>query len=108
MDIDVQSVNEANEANVSKGDKAADKGKGRRKPRKGKTTPSANVSIDSIAKSPKLTADYIDKLLKTLADDKTTKIDKKTVRRFLRQLGHRGGLRSSKYSTSKSIADFVK
>lgn len=89
-------------ANASK---LQDKAQGKAKP---KNTAEAIVTLETVMASPKLTAEYIDKLLKKLADEKTPKLDKKTVRRFLRQLGHKGGLRASKYSKSKSIADFVK
>ena len=66
------------------------------------------LTIESINKNATLRQQYIDKLLLQLSNDSTSKIDKKTIRRFLRSLNHRNGLRNTKYSKSKTLFDFIK
>ena len=66
------------------------------------------LTIESINKNATLRQTYIDKLLLQLSNESTTKIDKKTIRRFLRSLNHRNGLRNTKYSKSKTLFDFIK
>ena len=66
------------------------------------------LTIESINKNATLRQTYIDKLLLQLSNDQTSKIDKKTIRRFLRSLNHRNGLRNTKYSKSKTLFDFIK
>ena len=66
------------------------------------------LTIESIAKNDNLRQTYIDKLLLQLSNDSTSKIDKKSIRRFLRSLNHRNGLRNTKYSKSKTLFDFIK
>jgi predicted ABC-type exoprotein transport system permease subunit len=65
------------------------------------------LTIEQINKNEQLRQKYVDSLLKQLSDEKTSKNDKKTIRRFLRSLNHRNGLRGTKYQKSKSINDFV-
>ena len=65
------------------------------------------LTVEKINADPILRQSTVDKLLQSLGAEKTSKIDKRQIRRFLRQLGHKGGLRNSKYATTKSIADFV-
>ena len=66
------------------------------------------LTIDVINKNESLRQQYIDKLLLQLSNDQTSKIDKKSIRRFLRSLNHRNGLRNTKYSKSKTLFDFIK
>ena len=66
------------------------------------------TSIDVIVKNDKLRNETIDKLLLQLSNESTSKIDKKSIRRFLRQLNHRNGLRNTKYSKSKTLFDYIK
>ena len=66
------------------------------------------TSIDVIVKNDKLRNETIDKLLLQLSNESTSKIDKKSIRRFLRQLNHRNGLRNTKYSKTKTLFDYIK
>ena len=73
-----------------------------------KTIDDSKLTIESINANATLRQTYIDKLLLQLSNDSTSKIDKKTIRRFLRSLNHRNGLRNTKYSKSKTLFDFIK
>lgn len=87
---------------------AKGKGKGEGKGEGKSTSTSAPaLTIEQIVADDKKRAQYVDALLKKLADEKTGKIDRKKIRSFLRRLGHRGGLRNSTYSKTSSIHDYV-
>jgi len=67
----------------------------------------AKLTIEQIKADEKICQQTVDQLLKRLSDDSTAKADKRPIRRFLRQLGHKGGLRNSTYRKTKTVADFL-